>query len=1126
MIGGADPTVLKSLEKQTPSVAKTAPPTVSAVTGSATSSGSSVARGIAPKVTDETTTYNQATQTVSGTSLTITSSTSNDPADIVTVYDTNKAISVSAVNQTVNSYKVNNYAGNEYSNNDVANYLPTFTGNVGAGNVNVTGGVYTYNLSSTGLSSLTTLTVSATSNLGGVGNVRITGGSNGQVLTTNGSGNLSWTTGSGGGGNTGNVTFNDINIIGTGNLKLQPDSANASAYLDIFLTTGPDIHIAGNGETVILGTDNFANVAVNVDGNVSIQAGDANGTHTWNFDTTGNLILAGGNSVIQSIANSSSEPLYPNVSTMVFTPDALLSSQSLVLDPTGPSHIHLRAPGANIDEPDANIFLGGEASSFEVGYYNGNVPNLYIHSGGNTWTFGTDGSLTLPEGTTISDATDIITVTLDQFTDGGYPGTQVFNKVSDTRYELSPTGPYMALVSGIWYLRISVSTYYDSTDLITWGAVAGSLPAPVGTLTPLTTMSLGVGGNVWNFSEDGNLTLPGNTFAVNYANGTQVSIPTVGNIATINLDGSNSNVLYGNGTFAAVSTSFDLEMHVSKDGNDSTGTGTILRPYLTITHALTQVTGGRNTVVVHPGGYIENPTITSQATQLITYDATGASTLIYGTVTIANTIGRIAGLKMTNLAITGNAQAYINSSTVDGQFTKSSSGYVEVDDCELQTTGNVLISGSGITTIVGNKIANLVVNNAGASVLVKGANDCLMPQVTAGTLNIVDSVIRASSNTANAVTASAGTVVTLMNNQIVTPAADNVARVSIAGYHSIISLVYDKANSTLSNSLNSVVYFQTANVDSLVSSGNITGNYILGNGSQLTGITVSAGNSIVNGNSNVRVATANGNVTVTSSGTNTWTFDTTGNLIVPGTSGGLIKTVSNASIGVAAIDNGTNNPAQLMSFNVTANAATSIISAYASNATIQTNATGTLKTWSFDNAGNLTAPGNIIGIFANGNSSISIPSANGNINISAGGTPNEIVITSTGANINGNLDVANGNITGNTGGFAIGYLNIPQVAASNATLGLTDAGKHYYSTTAGNITLTVPLNSSVGFATGTAISIVVQAAGNVLVNAASGVTLYMGGNATSGNRVVSTYGMATLMKVATNTWFINGTGVA
>jgi hypothetical protein len=126
----------------------------------------------------------------------------------------------------------------------------------------------------------------------------------------------------------------------------------------------------------------------------------------------------------------------------------------------------------------------------------------------------------------------------------------------------------------------------------------------------------------------------------------------------------------------------------------------------------------------------------------------------------------------------------------------------------------------------------------------------------------------------------------------------------------------------------------------------------------------------------------------------------------------------------------------------------------------------------------------------------------------------------------GNTINVAGNITGNTNGFAIGYLNIPQIAASTVTLGLTDAGKHYYSTSAGNFTLTIPTNASVAFATGTAISIVVQSAGNVLVNAASGVTLYMAGNSTAGNRIASTYAMATLMKVASDTWMINGTGVA
>lgn len=131
----------------------------------------------------------------------------------------------------------------------------------------------------------------------------------------------------------------------------------------------------------------------------------------------------------------------------------------------------------------------------------------------------------------------------------------------------------------------------------------------------------------------------------------------------------------------------------------------------------------------------------------------------------------------------------------------------------------------------------------------------------------------------------------------------------------------------------------------------------------------------------------------------------------------------------------------------------------------------------------------------------------------------------------GNLTINNtanitGNIIGNTNGFTIGYLNVPQVAASNVTIAASDAGKHYYSTTAANLTLTIPNNATTSFDTGTAISIVVQAAGNVLVNAASGVTLYMAGNSTAANRVVGTYGMATLLKVASDTWFINGTGVS
>ena len=128
-------------------------------------------------------------------------------------------------------------------------------------------------------------------------------------------------------------------------------------------------------------------------------------------------------------------------------------------------------------------------------------------------------------------------------------------------------------------------------------------------------------------------------------------------------------------------TGYDYEIHVSQvDGNDTTGDGSLLNPVATITYALTLLTGSRKTIIVHPGGYSENVTVANTNTTIATTELTGANTLLYGTLTIG-TLGsgsRISGLKMTNLVISGTAQAYISNCTVVKQLTKSSIGYVEV----------------------------------------------------------------------------------------------------------------------------------------------------------------------------------------------------------------------------------------------------------------------------------------------------------------------------------------------------------------------------------------------------------------------------------------------------------------
>ena len=206
--------------------------------------------------------------------------------------------------------------------------------------------------------------------------------------------------------------------------------------------------------------------------------------------------------------------------------------------------------------------------------------------------------------------------------------------------------------------------------------------------------------------------------------------------------------------------------------------------------------------------------------------------------------------------------------------------------------------------------------------------------------------------------------------------------------------------------------------------------------------------------------------------------------------------------------------------------------------------TGTNLNLVDDNDNDLVTISNVGNITFNGSSTLSLNGGfyvntvgtnNGNanmVNYVGGAFVYGPALTDYAGNISANTISATGNITannfvGNTAGYAIGYRDIPQLSLSaNTTIATTDAGKHYYSTQSTDYILTIANNASQGFQIGAAISVVNQGTGNITVAQGSGVTLYLAGNGTSGNRTVSTFGMATLIKVDTDTWFINGTGVS
>jgi hypothetical protein len=87
------------------------------------------------------------------------------------------------------------------------------------------------------------------------------------------------------------------------------------------------------------------------------------------------------------------------------------------------------------------------------------------------------------------------------------------------------------------------------------------------------------------------------------------------------------------------------------------------------------------------------------------------------------------------------------------------------------------------------------------------------------------------------------------------------------------------------------------------------------------------------------------------------------------------------------------------------------------------------------------------------------------------------------------------------------------------TLVAGDAGDLVTLNNAAAITLTVPLNSSVAFATGTQITIAQLGAGQVTVAGAVGVTVSAADSAT---KLRTQYSAATIIKTGTNSWILIG----
>jgi hypothetical protein len=140
---------------------------------------------------------------------------------------------------------------------------------------------------------------------------------------------------------------------------------------------------------------------------------------------------------------------------------------------------------------------------------------------------------------------------------------------------------------------------------------------------------------------------------------------------------------------------------------------------------------------------------------------------------------------------------------------------------------------------------------------------------------------------------------------------------------------------------------------------------------------------------------------------------------------------------------------------------------------------------------------------------------------------NNYVVTATGTNgtLNGEVNLTfdgttltvtgDASITGNT----ITNIQFNNQGVNMYTLGAADASKLVEMDVSIGNTVTVPANSSVGFAIGTQIMVVQQGTGQTTIAAAGGVTLRSAGGLLN---LASQYSSCTVVKRATDEWYVFG----
>ena len=655
------------------------------------------------------------------------------------------------------------------------------------GNALISGTVYTAaqpNITSVG--TLTSLTVSGNSDFGAVANVKITGGSNGYVLKTDGSGNLTWGAATSGTGNANvagsntQIQFNDgTNLAGSANLTFDTTTntlsatnfvGNGSGLTGIIASGGTATKTANGTSNVDIATAN-GNITMGVGGNAGIVTVTGTGVNVSGYlSATGNITASNatlGNAVTANYfigsGNNLSNVQGANVSGEVsFAATANSVAGANVSGAVAYATTANSVAGANVSGQVGNALVAG---------------TVYTAAQPNITSVGTLSSLSVSGNLTAGNANITGTLTVSSITTsaGGSGNISGADVISANAF----------IASG----NINAAFYLGNGSQLTGVAAASATKTANGTsnvdiVTANGNITMGVGGtgnvvivtttgvNVAGYiTTTGNVTVGniiGNGQALSALAGANVTgevsfAATANSVAGANVSGQVGNALVAGTVYTAAQpniTSVGTLSSLAVTGALSAGDTTIAGN-LTVTGTTTTV-NSTVTQIVDPifelGGGANGAALSSndgkERGQLLHYYDGGVKDAFMGWMNTDKVFTFASNVSVANNTVTVNTLGAIKAG--DANLGNAVTSNYFVGNGSL-LTGIIASGGTSTTLANGTSNVNITTANGNITMGVGGTGNVVIVTGTgvnvAGTLNATGNLTAVNANLGNLVTA-------------------------------------------------------------------------------------------------------------------------------------------------------------------------------------------------------------------------------------------------------------------------------------------------------------------------------------------------------------------------------------